>query len=175
MVVGKDGEKVQEWLELPNGCMCCTMKDSLVTTLELLIKKKNAFDYILVESTGMVCAICDCSYWVSSQADPGPVAGIFWLDDALDSSIYLDGIVTVVDSKHLLLHLDDKTQHPQQQQSQRPQQPEHVQQEAINEAERQIAFADVVIINKTDLVDDNQIQEIERRVKGINRLAPTIR
>jgi len=63
MVVGKDGEKVQEWLELPNGCMCCTMKSSLVSTLELLIKKKDSFDYILVESTGM--------------ADPGPVAGIF--------------------------------------------------------------------------------------------------
>lgn len=52
--------------------------------IENLMKKKGKFDYILLETTGL--------------ADPGPIASIFWMDDDLGSDIYLDGIVTLVDS-----------------------------------------------------------------------------
>lgn len=49
--------------------------------------KRGRFDYILLETTGL--------------ADPGPIASIFWMDDALGSQIYLDGIVTLVDAKYI--------------------------------------------------------------------------
>jgi len=55
------------------------------------MKKRDKFDYILVETSGM--------------ADPGPVAGEFWVDEELESPLRLDGIVVVVDVKHILRHL----------------------------------------------------------------------
>lgn len=51
------------------------------------MKKKGKFDYILLETTGL--------------ADPGPIASIFWMDDDIGSDIYLDGIVTLVDSRNI--------------------------------------------------------------------------
>lgn len=51
-VVGKDGERVEEWLELPNGCVCCSVRTDLVMTLESLVSKKR-FDYIFIETTGL--------------------------------------------------------------------------------------------------------------------------
>mmetsp|Transcript_53882 Transcript_53882/g.64837 ORF Transcript_53882/g.64837 Transcript_53882/m.64837 type:complete len:89 (-) Transcript_53882:183-449(-) len=60
-------------IELPNGCMCCTVKDSLVETLELLLTKRQDFDYMLIECSGL--------------ANPGPIASVFWLDDALESRL----------------------------------------------------------------------------------------
>ncbi len=54
--------------------------------IENLMQKKGKFDYILLETTGL--------------ADPGPIAGIFWLDEELCCDLYLDSIVTVVDAKH---------------------------------------------------------------------------
>lgn len=79
------GESFDEFYELGNGCICCTVKDDLVLTLERLMQKRHLFDYILIETTGL--------------ANPGPLASIFWLDDALQSKLYLDSIVTVVDVK----------------------------------------------------------------------------
>jgi G3E family GTPase len=65
-----------------------------VKAIESLMEKKGKFDYILLETTGL--------------ADPGPIASMFWLDDDLGSEIYLDGIITVVDSKHCLQQLSEK-------------------------------------------------------------------
>mmetsp|Transcript_7997 Transcript_7997/g.12145 ORF Transcript_7997/g.12145 Transcript_7997/m.12145 type:complete len:162 (-) Transcript_7997:3-488(-) len=82
----QDGKSTQQWLELPNGCLCCSVRDDLVVTIEnLLEKKESKFDYILIETTGL--------------ADPGRVASIFWLDDQLESRLYLDAVVILVDSK----------------------------------------------------------------------------
>lgn len=61
-------------------------RDNGVKAIENLMKKRGKFDYILLETTGL--------------ADPGPIAGMFWLDKQLESDVYLDGIVTVVDAKH---------------------------------------------------------------------------
>ena len=108
---------LQDLIELPNGCVCCTVKDTLVETLELLIAKRADLDYILIEASGM--------------ADPGPIASVFWLDEALESRLKLDGIVTLVDGKHLLGQL-----------------------EATEEAARQIAYADRIVLNKVDLLLD---------------------
>jgi hypothetical protein len=83
MTIGKNAEKAQEWLELPNGCVCCTVKGELVMTLENLIKKKKPqIDYIVIETTGV--------------ADPGPLAASLWLDEALESCLLLDAIIVFI-------------------------------------------------------------------------------
>jgi G3E family GTPase len=90
---GKGGEVFEECYEMNNGCICCSVRDELVNTLERIMTKRHKFDYVLVETTGM--------------ANPGPLASIFWLDDELGSDLFLDAIITLVDAKHLLQHLDD--------------------------------------------------------------------
>lgn len=87
-------DSVQEWLDIGNGCLCCTVKDNGVTAIENLIENsKDKIDYILLETTGV--------------ADPAPIAKMFWLDEGLASNIYIDGVVTVVDAEHITKCLDD--------------------------------------------------------------------
>ncbi|VEL28067.1 unnamed protein product [Protopolystoma xenopodis] len=130
------GELFEDWLELRNGCLCCSLKDPGVKAIENLMKKKGLFDYILLETTGL--------------ADPGPIASLFWMDESLCSQIYLDGIVAVVDGKYCISQLDSPKE------------------DLINECERQIALADVIILNKIDLIPDSHKVELTRRVRGIN-------
>uniref|UniRef100_A0A6B2L8X8 CobW C-terminal domain-containing protein n=1 Tax=Arcella intermedia TaxID=1963864 RepID=A0A6B2L8X8_9EUKA len=143
MIVGDDGSKVQEWLEFPNGCICCTVKDDMVKSLEMLVDRKDKFDYLIIETTGM--------------ADPGPLAQSLWLDDALESSLYLDGIITLVDAKHFEKQLNErKSGH-------------------VNEAQRQVAFADLIVLNKCDLVNEQELESLEKRVLEVNSLCPRIK
>lgn len=76
------------------GLFSC--RDVGVKAIENLMEKKGKFDYILLETSGL--------------ADPGPIASMFWLDDGLGSEIFLDGIVTVVDGKHIQEYLSEKKQ-----------------------------------------------------------------
>ncbi|XP_021572235.1 COBW domain-containing protein 2 isoform X5 [Carlito syrichta] len=94
LAVSQGGELYEEWLELRNGCLCCSVKDNGLRAIENLMQKKGKFDYILLETTGL--------------ADPGAVASMFWVDAELGSDIYLDGIITVVDSKYGLKHLTEE-------------------------------------------------------------------
>ncbi|XP_065735063.1 zinc-regulated GTPase metalloprotein activator 1A isoform X10 [Phocoena phocoena] len=94
LAVSQDGELYEEWLELRNGCLCCSVKDSGLKAIENLMQKKGKFDYILLETTGL--------------ADPGAVASMFWVDAELGVDIYLDGIITVVDAKYGLNHLAEE-------------------------------------------------------------------
>jgi len=84
-------------------------------------------------------------------ADPAPVAQTFFVDDNIRALYKLDGIITVVDAKHALQHLGEEK-------------PEGVE----NEAVEQIAFADRIILNKTDLVSDAELEEVTAAVKKIN-------
>lgn len=102
----------------------------------------------------------------SGLADPGNLAPLFWVDDGLGSSIYLDGIVTLVDAKNILLGLDE------------PAVAETVEEEGhehagphLTTAHFQISHADVVIVNKCDVVSEEQLQRVTERVGGINGLA----
>jgi G3E family GTPase len=124
----------EEIFEMNNGCVCCTVRGDLIRILGSLLKRKNRFDAILVETTGL--------------ANPAPVAQTFFVDEELKSQLKLDGIVTLVDAKHLPLHIDDS-----------------------DECQDQIAFADVILLNKTDLVDAPVLDEMEARIRGINTLA----
>jgi len=81
---GPGGETFDRWMELANGCVCCEVRDELPFALERLMEAKGRFDYVLIETTGM--------------ADPGPVAASLWLDDALESPLELDGVITLVDA-----------------------------------------------------------------------------
>jgi G3E family GTPase len=133
--VGVDSELVigaeEELFETNNGCICCTVRGDLIRILGQLMKRRDRFDYIIIETTGM--------------ADPGPVAQTFFLDDELKNQFALDAIVTMVDAKYFEKHVDE-----------------------LNEPAEQVAFADVVLLNKVDLVEPATLERIERRIRGIN-------
>src|SRR3954463_727626 len=82
-------------------------------------------------------------------ADPGPVAQTFFVDGYLRSKTSLDSVTTVVDAKHIAMRLDDS-----------------------REAVEQIAFADQIVLNKTDLVSEDELRAVEARIRRINPLAP---
>ena len=102
--IGIDNELViqadEEIFEMNNGCLCCTVRGDLIRILGQLLKRKDRFDYVLVETTGL--------------ADPGPVAQTFFSDDEIKEHFRLDGIVTLVDVKHLPLHLHEAPEAKQQ-------------------------------------------------------------
>ena len=74
--------------------MSCAVRGDLVRILNKLLKRKDRFDAILIETTGL--------------ADPAPVAQTFFVDDSLAGRLTLDAIITVVDAKHIEQHLDDE-------------------------------------------------------------------
>ncbi len=121
----------EEVFEMNNGCICCTVRGGLIGIIEGLMKRKDAFDAIVIETTGL--------------ADPAPVAQTFFVDDDVRARASLDAIVTVVDARHVEARLADS-----------------------HEAEEQIAFADVILLNKTDLVDAQELERVRQRVRSIN-------
>nr|XP_020449326.1 COBW domain-containing protein 1-like [Monopterus albus]XP_020449327.1 COBW domain-containing protein 1-like [Monopterus albus] len=139
LAVSQAGELYEEWLELRNGCLCCSVKDNGLKAIENLMEKKGKFDYILLETTGL--------------ADPGAVASMFWVDAELGSDIYLDGIVTVIDAKYGLKQLTEEKADG-----------------AVSEAVRQVALADLTIINKTDLVNEEELNLVRDTARSINGL-----
>lgn len=113
------------------------------------MSRRGSFDYILLETSGL--------------ADPGNLAPLFWVDDGLGSTIYLDGIVTLVDAKNILLSLDEN---PVEEQSEKGHEGQH-----MTTAHLQISHADVVLINKCDSVTSAELEKVEERIRGINGLA----
>ena len=114
----------EEIFEMSNGCICCTVRGDLIRVLGNLMKRRDKFDYVLVETTGL--------------ADPGPVAQTFFMDDEIGSEFALDGIVTLVDAAHINQQLGRS-----------------------DESTEQIAFADVLVLNKTDLVNGEGLDGLE--------------
>ncbi|KAK4662754.1 hypothetical protein QC763_603540 [Podospora pseudopauciseta] len=151
LTVNKDGEAVEEWLEVGNGCICCSVKDTGVNAIESLMEKKGKFDYILLETTGL--------------ADPGNLAPLFWVDDGLASTIYLDGIVTLVDAKNILRSLDDPAGKVEGHEDSDDHGP------VMTTAHVQISHADVIVINKSDLVSGEGLEAVRERITSINGLA----
>jgi G3E family GTPase len=124
----------EEIFELNNGCICCRVRGDLIRILAKLAQRRDKFDYVLIETTGM--------------ADPGPVAQTFFTDEEVKESFRLDGIVTVVDAKHVDLHFDD-----------------------MREVREQIGFADVILLNKEDLVPPAELKKIEALIRKTNPMA----
>ena len=117
------------------------------------MERRGAFDYILLETTGL--------------ADPGNLAPIFWVDEGLGSTIYLDGIVTLVDARNILKSLDE----PLPSGAETHGEGEHHASPELTTAHLQISHADVIVINKTDLVSAEQLQIVRDRITAINALA----
>ncbi|NQW67121.1 MAG: GTP-binding protein [Burkholderiales bacterium] len=85
-------------VQMSNGCVCCTIREDLRTTLQDLAEKKRKgeldFDRVVIETTGL--------------ADPGPVAQTFFMDDQIAESFLLDAVLTLVDAKHAAQTLNDR-------------------------------------------------------------------
>ncbi|KAG9191692.1 hypothetical protein G6011_10426 [Alternaria panax] len=144
------------FVPLANGCICCSVKDIGVAAIENLMDQSGLFDYILLETTGL--------------ADPGNIAPMFWLDDGLGSSIFLDGIVTLVDAKNVLKSLDEGLGDEEKiEERKKASHDEHG--PLLTTAHLQISHADVIIINKTDLVSEQELQQVTERIQSINGLA----
>jgi len=145
LVKGGSMAEEENIVEMNNGCICCTVRGDLIVGLKRLVKnaKKSGkpLDGVMIETTGL--------------ADPAPVAQTFFADDFVQKNYRLDGILTLVDAKHTVEHLDEEK-------------PEGVE----NEAVEQVAFADRILLNKCDLVDEATLVEVERRIRAINGPVP---
>lgn len=139
--VGIDNQLVidadEEIFEMNNGCICCTVRGDLIRIIGNLMRRRDKFDHLVIETTGL--------------ADPAPVIQTFFMDEDVQTQAKLDAVVTVVDSKHIWEHWDS------------------------SEAQEQIAFADVILLNKTDLVSPGQLDELETRIRGMNAIAKIYR
>jgi len=134
----------EDIFEMNNGCICCTVRGDLIRILTKLLQRGKKLDAIVIETTGL--------------ADPGPVAQTFFMDESIKQFARLDGIVTLIDAKHIEQHLDEEKG-------------EGVE----NEAVEQVAFADRLLLNKTDLVSEEDLTRVEGRLREINKFAPVLR
>ncbi len=139
--VGIDNQLVidadEEIFEMNNGCICCTVRGDLIRIIGNLMKRRNKFDHLVIETTGL--------------ADPAPVIQTFFMDDDVRSQTNLDAVVTVVDAKHIHQHWD------------------------ADEAIEQLAFADVILLNKTDLATPAELDELQQRIHSMNAMAKIYR
>ncbi|OMP01453.1 hypothetical protein COLO4_11856 [Corchorus olitorius] len=126
---------------LNNGCLCCTVRGDLVRMIAELVNKKKGRFDHIVIET-------------TGLANPAPIISTFYAEDQVFNDVKLDGVVTLVDAKHAGFHLDEVK-------------PKGV----VNEAVEQIAYADRIIVNKTDLVGEPEIATLVKRIKNINSMA----
>jgi G3E family GTPase len=128
----------QEVIQMNNGCICCTVRGDLLRSFFELAEHRSKFDTVIIETTGL--------------AEPAPVAQSLYADARIQSEFALDGVVTVVDAKHVSGQLEESA-----------------------EACEQIAFADVIVLNKTDLATAEELDRIEQRIGGLNKVAKICR
>ncbi|KAM3700109.1 hypothetical protein ACJW31_05G074800 [Castanea mollissima] len=126
---------------LNNGCLCCTVRGDLVRMIAELVNKKKGKFDHIVIET-------------TGLANPAPIIQTFYAEDQVFNDVKLDGVVTLVDAKHAGFHLDEVK-------------PKGI----VNEAVEQIAYADRIIVNKTDLVGEPEIATLVQRIRNINRMA----
>jgi G3E family GTPase len=127
----------EEIFEMNNGCICCTVRGDLIRIIGNLMKRRDKFDHLVIETTGL--------------ADPAPVIQTFFVDEDMQGQLNLDAVVTVVDAKHIHDHWE------------------------ADEAQEQIAFADVILLNKTDLVSAADLEALEARIRAMNAMAKVYR
>ncbi len=121
----------ENMIELNNGCICCTINNSLAEAVWRILARREQVDYLVIETTGV--------------ADPLPIMQTF-LASELWSFTRLDAVLAVVDAEAFT--------------------PEHFESTA---ALRQVAYADIVLLNKTDLVNNLQIYTLEQQIQTIRK------
>jgi G3E family GTPase len=127
----------EEIFEMNNGCICCTVRGDLIRIIGNLMKRRDKFDHLVIETTGL--------------ADPAPVIQTFFMDEDVKAQTKLDSVVTLVDAKHIWQHWE------------------------AEEVQEQIAFADVLLLNKIDLVTTAELDQLEQRIRGMNAIAKIYR
>ncbi len=139
--VGIDNQLIvntdEEIFEMNNGCICCTVRGDLIRIINKLMRRRDKFDHLVIETTGI--------------ADPAPVIQTFFVDEDMRDLVKLDAVVTVVDVKHVHAHWDSE------------------------EVQEQIAFADVILLNKIDLVTAEELDQLESRIRSMNKLTKIYR
>ena len=157
---GADLSRTEEKLvEMSNGCICCTLREDLLEQVRQLSKEKR-FDYLLIESTGI--------------SEPLPVATTFDFRDENDQSLSdvsrLDTMVTVVDAANLIKNysstdfLKDKGEVAG----------EADERTLVDLLVEQIEFANVILLNKVDLVSEKELKIIRAVIRGLNAKAKII-
>ncbi|GLJ26261.1 hypothetical protein SUGI_0504690 [Cryptomeria japonica] len=126
---------------LNNGCLCCTVRGDLVRMMSELVTKQKGKFDHIVIET-------------TGLANPAPIIETFYAEDKISENVKLDGVVTLVDAKNATRHLEEVK-------------PKGV----VNEAVEQIAYADRIILNKTDLVGEVETRALMEKIKRINGLA----
>lgn len=138
LVEHKQHEAIAELVVLDNGCVCCSVRDDLVKTLSNIASSGLELDGVLLELTG--------------AADPAPVVQTFFVKDEIRPFFTIDNVVALVDAKHAIRQFDEAKEDP----------------EGKGTALAQIAFSSMVLLNKVDLVDDEELSKIEARVRKLN-------
>ena len=147
-------------VEMSNGCICCTLRDDLLSEVSRLAQEQR-FDYLLIESTGI--------------SEPIPVAQTFTFEDedgvSLSQVSRLDTMVTVVDAANFLKDYNEAEALKERGESLGEDDHRTVTDLLID----QIEFADVIVLNKVDLVTEEQARQVEAIVKALNPGAKTVR
>ncbi|MDZ4788932.1 MAG: zinc metallochaperone GTPase ZigA [Blastochloris sp.] len=146
----------EKLIEMSNGCICCTLREDLLKEINILASE-GRFDYLLIESTGI--------------SEPLPVAETFTFTDeeghSLSEIARLDTMVTVVDAKNFLEDYNARESLKDRQQ-QRDEQDER---NIVDLLIEQIEFADVLIINKTDLITQAELKSVKGHLRALNTSA----
>ena len=157
-VLSRTEEKL---VEMSNGCICCTLREDLMIEVEKLARE-NRFDYLVIESTGI--------------SEPVPVAQTFTFatqDGSIDLRRFsrLDTMVTVVDAYNFWKDFDSRDTIHQRGLNDDAQD----QRTIVTLLTDQLEFADVILLNKTDLVPAQEVDNLEAVVRSFNRTAKIIR
>ena len=150
----------EKLVEMSNGCICCTLREDLLTQVRELASEKK-FDYLLIESTGI--------------SEPLPVATTFDFRDEKGNSLSdvakLDTMVTVVDSANLIKNysstdfLNDRGESLG----------EDDKRTIVDLLVEQIEFANVILLNKIDLISNEELKTVEAIIRGLNTKAKIIK
>jgi len=133
----------EEIINMDNGCACCTVRGDLVKVFGQIKARIKDFDMVLLETTGL--------------ADPAPVIKTITSDWSLMNAFRIDGVLCLVDCKHIRTHLNEERE-----------------EDTVNESVQQVAFSDRILLNKTDLVTKAELKLVRETIFSINSFAETI-
>ena len=149
-------QTTEEIVKMDNGCVCCTVRKDVVVTFHRMFENEafSKLDWVVIETTGL--------------ADPAPLIQSLYMDALCTSKLRLDGVLTVVDAKHLPLHLAREASLGSAAKTAGAHGGEL-------EARLQLVFADRILLNKIDLCTAHELDDVEESVRRINPVAELIR
>lgn len=143
----------EQLVEMSNGCICCTLREDLLHEVGKLARQ-NRFDHLVIESTGV--------------SEPMPVAETFTFEDESGSSLgevaVIDTMVTVVDAPNFIYDYSTTKQLSDRGQAVG----EEDERTIVDLLSDQIDFADVILVNKTDLVSPEELHEVHGMIRALN-------